>query len=1443
MDLILKQFLEEELQLPYQVIEKLQNATIEKVEYLEKNKDKKSQIFIFINLEQTLPFKTYLEIKKQIEQSIFNIKIIYKTSLALYYKDSVISYYKYFVQQYADNGMVYSDVLNFEFEQNELSVNYINEGIQDMYKVHKNKIERCMELVGFKIDYVYKVVEDEDINKKLETLTKTNTVKMPMKAEVHNYSNDNNSNNIQNQKRTFFKKSLTDLSKYEPTNIKTLYEEENDVCIEGYIFDDELKETRNKKHIQTLKITDYTDSILMKRFEGRGLNVEDLKEIKKGMWVRAIGQVKFDDFTQDYVLFLEAIQPIKSKEISREDNSLEKRVELHLHTNMSTMDGISHITDYIKLAKAFNHTAIAITDHNNIQAFPEAQMAISQTDIKPIYGMEASIVDETTLIVENASDDNIQSATYVFFDLETTGLRNQKDKIIEIGAVKYENGIQIDSFDTFVNPQRKIPETIKDITNITDYMVEKAPLISEVLPKFMDFIKDSVLVAHNASFDMGFLQQALLENKYDKCSNTVVDTLLISRSITKKGYHNLGACAKRYKVAYDSEGAHRADYDAMVLASVYEGMKLDLLEKHQVTTFNDINKKMISKNFLIGQRSQHLSILAKNQKGLKDLFKLVTLANTEYFSNEPKLYKSVIDKYRNDLLIGSGCSSSEIYNLANNANKQDLQKAMQYYDYIEVLPPDILHYQVDLEQYQSIQELEETTRYIIESALEINKIVVATGDVHYTNPILQEFRNVYVCAPRTGGGFHPLYDRKNRIKQMPKQHYKTTQEMLDSFQFLKNDKLIKEIVIINTNKIADSIEEVKPIKDGLSTPKIEGVDDKLTDMCYQNAYAQYGNPLPDIVLKRLEKELNSIIKHGFSVVYYISSKLVVKSLEDGYLVGSRGSVGSSFVATMANITEVNPLAAHYYCPHCQFSEFFEDGSILSGYDLPNKKCPKCGKDLIGDGQDIPFETFLGFEGDKVPDIDLNFSGEYQANAHDYTKVLFGEEYVYKAGTIQTVQEKTAFGYVKGYFEKNISLDPVRKVEMERIAQGCAGVKRTTGQHPGGIIVIPDYMDVHDFTPVNFPADDVNARWKTTHFDFHAIHDNVLKLDILGHVDPTAIRMLQDLTDVDPKSIPTNDEKVISLFSSNDALGISDLVNYKNAAIGIPEFGTSFVRGMLEETNPKSFAELVQISGLSHGTDVWLNNAQSLIKRGICTLSEVIGCRDDIMVYLMYKGLKPKLAFTIMESVRKGKGLKEEWIENMKENNVPEWYIDSCLKIKYMFPKAHAVAYVLMAIRVAWFKVYYPLEYYATYFTTRQKSFDIYTMTRGLSEIEEKMAYIKSLGYEATEKEISLFGAFEVCVEMLKRGYKIKTIDLNKSQANSFVVDHEEKAIIPFFKTIDNLADLVAQRIVDEAKIKPFISRQDLQERTGLNNNHMMYLEKIGSLENLQELNQMSLELF
>ncbi len=1253
---------------------------------------------------------------------------------------------------------------------------------------------------------------------------------------------------------------------YTAKQVDEIVEEVSDIEIKGKIFWVESSENRKKGTlIMSYYVTDYTNSLIVKAFEGMRFHRDFLLSLNINDEVIVCGSVVQDSFAKELVLMADSIAAAEVFP-KRQDLLPEKRIELHAHTKMSEMDAVCDVGALIAQAAAFGHKGIAITDHMVVQAYPDAQKAADKArkknpDFKVLYGIEMNMVDPTLDIVLRPRKQLLKEVEFVLFDLETTGLSCRYDDIIEFGAVVMKHGDILERMQMFVKPNQSISAFITEKTSITNEMVAGAKPIEALLPQILELFQDRVLVAHNAKFDIGFMTEVLRKHGYPSLTNPVVDTLDLAKAMWKsRRLYSLGHIARSYKIAYDEETAHRADYDANVLASVFQLMLYDLARDYQVQSLEELQGIQDEDSFKKVWK-KHVTLLVKNQQGLKDLFELVTLSNSKYLAYsgkssskeeeyvaEPRIIREEIQRLREHLLVGSSCLNNEVFDTAANKSWEELLKVISFYDYIEIQSIENYSNLLATNSVKNAERLKQILLDIIKGAKEMNKLVVVSGDVHYIHPEDKIFRDVYIQSQGIGGVRHPLYiynKEKRWATTSPNQHLRTTQEMLDLFDFLPAEEAF-QYVVTNTHAIYDQIEVVKPIKDSLFTPHIAG-EETLTELCYAKARQMYGTDLPKLVDDRLKKELDSIIGNGFAVIYYVSHLLVKKSLEDGYLVGSRGSVGSSFVATMATITEVNPLPPHYYCPNCQHSEFFEDGSIASGYDLPDKPCPHCGTTMIGDGQDIPFETFLGFEGDKVPDIDLNFSGEYQEHAHAYTKVVFGEDKVYRAGTIGGVAEKTAYGYVSGYLEEFNKID-TRGAERTRLAMGCQDVKRTTGQHPGGIIVIPEYMDVHDFTPIQYPANNPDSAWKTSHFDFHAIHDNVLKLDILGHVDPTAMKMYERISGIDPKTIPMNDTKVISIFNSIDALCMDTTMSgEKTGAVGLPEFGTQFVRGMLEATKPSTFAELVQISGLSHGTDVWLNNAKDLIDNNTCVLKEVIGCRDDIMVYLIQKGLPSKSAFDIMESVRKGKGLKEDWKQLMRDNQVPEWYIESCLRIKYMFPKAHAVAYVLMAVRVAWFKVYHPHYYYAVYFTTRCDVFDLEVMTKGARAIKERLNDIamrlnhQELKKSVTNKEISLITTLEVALEMYLRGYSMANIDLHKSEANDFIVDPDDAhVIIPPFGALDGLGANVALSIIEAREQQPFISQQDMMQRSQINQTSLKKLESMGVLDNLQKENQLSL---
>ncbi|KGX93137.1 DNA polymerase III subunit alpha [Pontibacillus halophilus JSM 076056 = DSM 19796] len=1211
-----------------------------------------------------------------------------------------------------------------------------------------------------------------------------------------------------------------------PEQMETIQEEENRMVIQGHIFDVEVRELRSGRSLLIIKMTDYTDSLSVKMFSRGDEDVEKFGRVKKGMWVKAKGKIQTDNFTNELTMMasdLNEVKPVKRMDQAAEG---EKRVELHAHTAMSQMDATVSASRLIQQAADWGHKAIAITDHGVVQAYPEAYSAGQKHGVKVLYGIEANIVDDGVPIAYSEQDRNLATDEYVVFDVETTGLSAVYDTIIELAAVKVREGEIVDRFESFANPHEPLSDTTTELTGITDDMVKDAPEVEQVIEDFYQWMGDSILVAHNASFDMGFLNAGLEKIGREHAKNPVIDTLELARLLLPNlKNHRLNTLCKQFDIELTQH--HRAIYDAEATGYLMWKLVKEAAKKKEIHNHNELNKYMGEGNAYQRARPFHAILLAQTQEGLKNIYKLVSMAHVNYFYRVPRIPRSQLNKLREGVLVGSGCDKGEVFEAMMQKSKDEAARVAQFYDYIEIQPPSNYYHLIEKELVRNEAHLYDILKNLVDMADELGKPAVATGNTHYIDPHEKMYRKILV-ASQSG---NPL----NRQTQ-PDVHFKTTPEMIESFKFLGVDKA-KEVVVANTQKVADMVDDVKPVKDDLYTPNIEGANDEIRQMSYDRAKSIYGEPVPEIVTKRLEKELESIIGNGFAVIYLISQKIVKKSLDDGYLVGSRGSVGSSLVATMTEITEVNPLPPHYVCPQCQKSEFFTDGSVSSGYDLPEKDCPDCNVPYVKDGQDIPFETFLGFKGDKVPDIDLNFSGEYQPRAHNYTKVLFGEENVYRAGTIGTVAEKTAFGYVKGYAgDHDLHF---KNAEVERLVQGCTGVKRTTGQHPGGIIVVPDDQEIYDFTPIQYPADDKTSEWMTTHFDFHSIHDNLLKLDILGHDDPTVIRMLQDLSGIDPKTIPTDDPEVMKIFSGPEVLGVApEDIMCKTGTLGVPEFGTRFVRQMLEDTKPSTFSELVIISGLSHGTDVWLGNADQLINDGICTISEVIGCRDDIMVYLMHKGLDPSMAFTIMEFVRKGRGLKDEWIEEMKKHGVPDWYIESCKKIKYMFPKAHAAAYVLMAVRIAYFKVHYPIYFYAAYNTVRASDFDIDTMVKGKDAIGKRIEEITQKGLDATPKEKSLLTVLELALEMTARGYKFQSVDLYRSKASEFIVEGD--TLIPPFNSIDGLGTNAAINIVNARENGEFLSKEDLRERSRISKTVLEYLDNHGCLEGLPDQNQLSL---
>lgn len=1211
-----------------------------------------------------------------------------------------------------------------------------------------------------------------------------------------------------------------------------------EVVIRGKILSVDTREIRNEKTIIIFSVTDFTDTIVLKIFAGNDDVPELLKEISGGKFVRVKGVATIDKFDSELTIgSIVGIKKCADFTTVRMDTSVEKRIELHCHTKMSDMDGVSDVKDIVKRAMKWGHKAIAITDHGDVQAFPDANHTVpSDSDFKVIYGVEAYLVDDLKGMVTDSQNQDLD-ADYVVFDLETTGFSPETNRIIEIGAVKVQNGKIVDKFSTFVNPQVPIPFRIEQLTSINDSMVIDAPVIADILPEFMKFCEGCVMVAHNADFDMSFIKKNC--QRLDiPCKPTIVDTVALARVLLPNlNRFKLDTVAKALGVSLENH--HRAVDDAGCTAEIFVKF-IEMLRERGMSTLDEVNAMGTSSVQNVQKMpTYHAIILATCDQGRTNLYKLISLAHIKYYHRRPRIPKSEFIRYRDGLLIGSACEAGELYRaILNGRPEEEISRLVNFYDYLEIQPLGNNAFLVRDEDspVASNDDLIEINKKIVRLGEQFHKPVVATCDVHFLDPEDEIYRRIIMA----GQGF------KDADEQAPL-FLRTTEEMLKEFAYLGSEKA-EEVVITNTNRIADMCEKISPVRPDKCPPVIENSDQMLRDICYNKAHKMYGDPLPEIVQERLDRELNSIISNGYAVMYIIAQKLVWKSNEDGYLVGSRGSVGSSFVATMSGITEVNPLHAHYLCKHCQYSDFDSDlvksFSGRSGCDMPDKLCPRCGKPLSKEGFDIPFETFLGFKGNKEPDIDLNFSGEYQSKAHKYTEVIFGEGQTFKAGTIGTLADKTAFGYVKNYYEERGVHK--RNCEIDRIVLGCVGVRRTTGQHPGGIVVLPMGEQIYTFTPVQHPANDMTVDITTTHFDYHSIDHNLLKLDILGHDDPTMIRMLQDLTGVDPTQIPLDDKAVMSLFQDTSALGITpdDLVNCQLGALGIPEFGTDFAMGMLIDTQPKEFSDLVRIAGLSHGTDVWLGNAQTLIQEKKATISTAICTRDDIMIYLIGMGLDSEESFKIMENVRKGivaKGKCDkwpDWKQDMIDHNVPDWYIWSCEKIKYMFPKAHAAAYVMMAWRIAYCKVFYPLAYYAAYFSIRATAFSYELMCQGKEKLEGYMHEYEKRKDELSKKEQDTYKDMRLVQEMYARGFEFLPLDIYKSEPHHFqIVDGK---LLPALNTIDGLGDNAAVAIAEAAKDGIFLSKDDFRERTKVSKTTIELMSDLGLFGDMPESNQLSL---
>ena len=1495
---------------------------------------------VFIENKVALPVEVIEELEQKkmaLDENAKEITIIW--NIENIDVNTYLSYYPYVLQQVKEELKVleiYSDALRVE--EGFLVLVATTQIEQERLEGCLEKINRIYKNLGYKFNIdvelrhedniLEEIKQDLVVNVKLKEKKEEKKEEQPKEKKYHKEPKDPNS-------------VIGRGIKEEAIKIKTLLGEDNNVVVEGYVFGtDYFESSKTDFKIITLKITDYSDSIYCKVFVRDNDEYKRLcKELKAGSWFKIRGYTKEDQFAKELVLNARDIVKIDKKEEKIEDKAEVKRVELHCHTKMSQMDGVVDDEALLKQAISWGHKAIAITDHNGVQAFPHVfnfvtgynkKLKEGEEPFKAIYGAELTLIDDTVNIVVRPNKEVMLDQTYVVFDFETTGFNaGGADSIIEIGAVKIKNGEILEKYDELINPGRPLPQKIIDVTNITDDMLEGKDNEENAVKRFIAWFGDCPMVAHNAKFDVSFLEMAYKKYNLGTFTNPVIDTLELSRTLDNTyARHSLSALVKRYEVPWDESAHHRGDYDAEGTALVFHKM-LKKLSNRNIETMDQLDTLVSKDEIHKYGRAYHVNLLVKNKTGLKNLFKLISLANTTYLYKTPRILRSEIERHREGLLVGSGCYESEVFTLAKSKSDDELSNIIRFYDYVEVQPMECYNHLIQTGDFGTEVELAAQIEKIVRVTEEAGKIIVATGDVHHLTRDDKIYREIIVNQKVPGGGRHPL--AKSNIKEIPSNHFRTTEEMLEDFKFLGED-LAYKIVVENTNKIADMVEIVEVIIDtgGIPfSPRVKSDDGKsyldcprvVTDLVYDKAKEWYGDPLPysieeristelygDIVFKtikeqlekenlsedeftvkvhktlhdeilkgvdnvkslvrnhiketseeelseeelekKLDKSLGGVIGGGFDPIYLIAQRLVKHSNDEGYLVGSRGSVGSSFVATLMGITEVNPLAAHYRCSKCKMSIFEdEEGNPLgatysSGFDLPDKECPHCHIPMIKDGQDMPFATFLGFNADKVPDIDLNFSDLNQASAHAYTKVLFGENNVFRAGTIGTVAEKTAFGFVKGYCEEK-ELGDMRTAEVERLAQGCTGVKRTTGQHPGGIVVIPDYMDVYDFTPYQYPAEDATAEWRTTHFDYHAIDQDVLKLDILGHSDPTQLRLIQLQSGTDIMKVPLDDKETMSIFTSTEALGVTtEQIMCNTGTLGIPEFGTPFTIKLVEDTKPKSFAELIKISGLSHGTDVWLGNAQELIANNVVPFKDVIGCRDDIMVNLMYYGLEPIKAFKIMEFVRKGKASKdpETWQQHkktMEDANIPKWFIDSCQKIKYMFPKAHAAAYVISAFRIAWYKVHMPVYFYSSWYSSKATDVDLDAMVKGYNAIKARIEDIQVKGYEATNKENGQAESLKVALEATARGIKFLNVDLYKSDATVWVAKNDTE-IYPPFNAIEGLGDTVAKAIVAEREKQPFISIEDVQKRGKVSKTLIDKMTEMGILKDLPDSNQLSL---
>ena len=1506
---------------------------------------KKNSWVVYIDIDNLLPIDLYEEVeskKNLLDKNASSIDIVYNV------KNKNLELYKNY----------YSAILNSlkkELKAPELYEDCMN--IQDgklILIVSNSQEQMKLEKVFPKIKKFYKRLSYDDnieiiINHHNDVQEAIQHELENIEVEVSNKKEKDKEKEAVVKEKKQYRRALKDENsifgghaiKEKPIKIKTIIGEDGDVAVEAKVFGlDFFESAKTDFKIITLKITDFSDSMYCKVFVRDDEEYNTLKkELKEGNWYLIKGYTKNDPYSKEIVLNARDIVKIDKEEDEIKDTAIVKRVELHAHSKMSQMDGVADETDLVKTAMKFGMKAVAITDHNGVQGFPHVfnmvtshnkKLKDGEEPFKAIYGAELTMIDDSVNIVLRPTKKVMLDETYVVFDFETTGFNaGGEDSIIEIGAVKIKDGMIIDRYDELINPGRALPSKITELTNITDEMLEGKDNEENAVKRFIEWFGDLPMVAHNAKFDVSFLEMAYKKYNLGEFKNPVIDTLELSRTLdTAYARHSLSALVKRYEVPWDESAHHRGDYDAEGTALVFHKM-LKKLSNRNIEKMNELDKLVSKEDIHKYGRAHHINLLVKNKAGLKNLFKLVSLANTTYLYKTPRILRSVVEEHREGLLIGSGCYESEVFNEAKSKSDEDLSNIIRFYDYVEVQPIECYNHLIQTGDFATKVEVAANIEKIVRVTEEAGKMIVATGDVHHIRRDDKIYREIIVNQKVPGGGRHPL--AKSNITDIPSNHFRTTNEMLEDFSFLGPDKSY-EIVVENTNKIADMCDIVEVIIDtgGIPfSPRVKSDDGKeyldcpvvVTDLVYTKAADWYGDPLPyaieeriatelygDIVFKMLSSELEekglkgedfdrevhkrlhdeilkgsdnikSLVKEyvkktseeeldekglekatkkalggviggGFDPIYLISQRLVKHSNDEGYLVGSRGSVGSSFVATMMGITEVNPLSPHYRCEKCKLSIFEDENGksfgadYSSGFDLPDRECPECHIPMIKDGQDMPFATFLGFNADKVPDIDLNFSDLNQASAHAYTKVLFGEDNVYRAGTIGTVADKTAFGFVKGYLEEK-GIDDMRSAEIERLAMGCTGVKRTTGQHPGGIVVIPDYMEVSDFTPFQYPADDATAEWRTTHFDYHSIDQCLLKLDILGHSDPTQLRLIQNQSGTDVLKVPLDDKDTMSIFTSTDVLGVTkEKIMCNTGTLGIPEFGTPFTIKLVEDTKPTTFGELIKISGLSHGTDVWLGNAQELIQKNIVPFKDTIGCRDDIMVYLMYNGVAPIKAFKIMEFVRKGKASKDpeawkEHVKTMKDANIPEWFIESCRKIKYMFPKAHAAAYVISAFRIAWYKVHMPVYFYSSWYSCKATDVDVENMIKGYKAIKARLEDIEEKGYEATNKENGQAESLKVALEATARGIKFLNVDLYESEATVWKTKND-KEIYPPFSAIDGLGDTVAKKIVEEREKGKFLSIEDVQKRAKVSQTLIDKMKAMGILEGLPDSNQLSL---